>query len=88
VGNSVRKMHQRSKFRANSFRASLLPRQTAESLRIKAYSTGFMKQEVLGREREREREESWGGSERDYRVGGGCNRNIMWQFGRFPGSAR
>jgi hypothetical protein len=33
-------------------------------------------------------EESWGGSERDYRFGGGCNRNIIWQFGRFPGSAR
>jgi hypothetical protein len=33
----------------------------------------------LERERERERE-SWGGSERDYRFGGGCNRNIIWQM--------
>jgi hypothetical protein len=39
---------------------------------------------------EREREESWGGggSERHYRFGGEYNRNIIWQFGRFPGSAR
>jgi hypothetical protein len=29
-----------------------------------------------------------GGKERHYRFGGGCNRNIIWQFGRFPGSAR
>jgi hypothetical protein len=29
-----------------------------------------------------------GGIERHYRFGGGCNRNIIWQFGRFPGSAR
>jgi hypothetical protein len=40
---------------------------------------------------EREREKKiggGGGSERHYRFGGGCNRNIIWQFGRFPGIAR
>jgi hypothetical protein len=41
------------------------------------------------RERERERERrKLGGSERHYRFGGGCNRNIIWQFGMFPGNAR
>jgi hypothetical protein len=25
-----------------------------------------------------------GGTERHYRFGGGCNRNIIWQLGRFP----
>jgi hypothetical protein len=40
----------------------------------------------LREERERERE-SWGGSER-LPFGGGCNLNIIWQFGRFPGRAR
>jgi hypothetical protein len=37
--------------------------------------------------REREKKVG-GGSERHYHFGGGCNRNIIWQFGRFPGSAR
>jgi hypothetical protein len=37
---------------------------------------------------EREREESWGVVVRDTTVWRGCNRNIIWQFGRFPGSAR
>jgi hypothetical protein len=44
-----------------------------------------------GREGERERgerESLGGGSERHYRFGGECNRNIIWQFGRLPGSAR
>jgi hypothetical protein len=36
---------------------------------------------------EEEEEESWGVSERHYRFGGGCNRNIIWQFGRFPDSS-
>jgi hypothetical protein len=41
------------------------------------------------REREREREKKVGGVVRDTTVfGGGCNRNIIWQFGSFPGSAR
>jgi hypothetical protein len=31
-------------------------------------------------EREREEERWGGGSERHYRFGGGCNRNIIWQF--------
>jgi hypothetical protein len=44
--------------------------------------------EKLNRERESERRKLGGGSERDYRFGGGCNRNIIWQFGRFLGSAR
>jgi hypothetical protein len=38
-------------------------------------------------EREREREENWGVVVRDTTVWRGCNRNIIWQFGRFPGSA-
>jgi hypothetical protein len=38
-----------------------------------------------GREREKKKV---GGSERHYRFGGGCKLNIIWQFGRFPGSAR
>jgi hypothetical protein len=38
-------------------------------------------------EREREREESWEGVIRDTTVWRGCNLNIIWQFGRFPGSA-
>jgi hypothetical protein len=40
-------------------------------------------------EREREREKKvGGGSERHNRCRGGGSRNIIWQFGRFPGSAR
>jgi hypothetical protein len=27
-------------------------------------------------------------TERRRKLGGGCNRNIIWQFGRFPDSAR
>jgi hypothetical protein len=39
--------------------------------------------------REREREKKVGGVVRETTVlKGGCNRNIIWQFGRFPGSAR
>jgi hypothetical protein len=46
-----------------------------------------LQRDVPGRERERERRKL-GGSERDYHFGGWCNRNIIWQFGKFPGSAR
>jgi hypothetical protein len=35
----------------------------------------------------REREESWGVVRDTTFLGGGCIRNIIWQFGRFPGSA-
>jgi hypothetical protein len=43
---------------------------------------------ILEREREEEEEESWGGVVRETTVWRGCNRNIIWQFGRFPGGAR
>jgi hypothetical protein len=40
-------------------------------------------------ERERgEEEESWGVVRDTIVLEGGCKRNIIWQFGRFPGSAR
>jgi hypothetical protein len=39
----------------------------------------------FGREREREREKKVGGVVRDTTLWRGGNRNIIWQFGRFPG---
>jgi hypothetical protein len=40
-------------------------------------------------ERGRERRKVGGEVVRDTTVlEGGCNRNIIWQFGKFPGSAR
>jgi hypothetical protein len=42
----------------------------------------------IERKRKREEKVGEGGSERKYRVGGGCNRNRIWQFGRILGSAR